>query len=268
MRQSRSSSSVRGGVRRPRSGRPWGSRSRLLPGRGIRRSMSPGAVWANVGAVLGLVWATLRSLASFVRRRPRVVVVVGGYASFPAGLAAVVRAGPAGPGQHRCGARSRQCPPRTIRRGERRGVSRHGPSTGPGHRHARAPRTGIARPLAGGSTSSEGHARAPRRTAHAGRLRRLPGRPADQRRGRRPGLSAGRIVLTSRSITWPADGISPGSLRGPDGATSAATSAARSPTTRSRGARSPGCIIEWCPSRRGCPRSTVPPTSVSAGPAP
>lgn len=63
---------------------------RLLPGRGIRRSMGPGALWANAGAVVGLVWATLRSMASFVRRRPRVVVVVGGYASFPAGLAAVV----------------------------------------------------------------------------------------------------------------------------------------------------------------------------------
>jgi UDP-N-acetylglucosamine--N-acetylmuramyl-(pentapeptide) pyrophosphoryl-undecaprenol N-acetylglucosamine transferase len=62
----------------------------LLPGRGIRRSMSPGAVWANGGAVLGLASAALRSLASFARRRPRVVVVVGGYASFPAGLAAVM----------------------------------------------------------------------------------------------------------------------------------------------------------------------------------
>jgi UDP-N-acetylglucosamine:LPS N-acetylglucosamine transferase len=40
--------------------------------------------------VLGLVSAALRSLASFLRRRPRVVVVVGGYASFPAGLAAVL----------------------------------------------------------------------------------------------------------------------------------------------------------------------------------
>jgi undecaprenyldiphospho-muramoylpentapeptide beta-N-acetylglucosaminyltransferase len=62
----------------------------LLPGRGIRRSLSPSALWANAGAVLGLVWATLHALTSFVRRRPRVVVVVGGYAGFPAGLAAVV----------------------------------------------------------------------------------------------------------------------------------------------------------------------------------
>jgi UDP-N-acetylglucosamine--N-acetylmuramyl-(pentapeptide) pyrophosphoryl-undecaprenol N-acetylglucosamine transferase len=62
----------------------------LLPGRGIRRSMSPGALWANAGAVIGLVWATLSALSSFAVRRPRVVVVVGGYASFPAGLAALV----------------------------------------------------------------------------------------------------------------------------------------------------------------------------------
>ena len=58
----------------------------LLPGRGIRRSARPRAVWANMGAVLGLLWATVASVASFVRRRPRVVVVVGGYASLPAGL--------------------------------------------------------------------------------------------------------------------------------------------------------------------------------------
>ena len=62
----------------------------LLPGRGLRRSMRPAAWWANAGAVVGLVWACARALGSFVSRRPRVVVVVGGYASFPAGLAAVL----------------------------------------------------------------------------------------------------------------------------------------------------------------------------------
>lgn len=62
----------------------------LLPGRGIRRSLRPGALLANLGAVLGLLWACVRATGSFVVRRPRVVVVVGGYASFPAGLAAVV----------------------------------------------------------------------------------------------------------------------------------------------------------------------------------
>ena len=62
----------------------------LLPGRGVRRSLQPSAWWANAGAVIGLAGACLRALASFLRRRPRVVVIVGGYASFPAGLAAVL----------------------------------------------------------------------------------------------------------------------------------------------------------------------------------
>lgn len=62
----------------------------LLPGRGVRRSLRPSAWWANAGAVLGLGWACVRAAASFLRRRPRVVVIVGGYASFPAGLAAVL----------------------------------------------------------------------------------------------------------------------------------------------------------------------------------
>jgi UDP-N-acetylglucosamine:LPS N-acetylglucosamine transferase len=62
----------------------------LLPGRGVRRSLWPDALWANAGAVAGLAWACLRALGSFVARRPRVVVMVGGYASFPAGLAAVL----------------------------------------------------------------------------------------------------------------------------------------------------------------------------------
>jgi undecaprenyldiphospho-muramoylpentapeptide beta-N-acetylglucosaminyltransferase len=62
----------------------------LLPGRGIRRSLRPAALWANLGAVAGLVWACARALGSFARRRPRVVLIVGGYASFAAGLAALL----------------------------------------------------------------------------------------------------------------------------------------------------------------------------------
>jgi UDP-N-acetylglucosamine--N-acetylmuramyl-(pentapeptide) pyrophosphoryl-undecaprenol N-acetylglucosamine transferase len=62
----------------------------LLHGRGVRRSMRPSAWWANAGAVVGLIWACLRAVGSFLRRRPRVVVIVGGYASFPAGVAAVL----------------------------------------------------------------------------------------------------------------------------------------------------------------------------------
>ena len=66
----------------------------LFPGRGVRRSLRPAALWANAGAVVGLAWACLRAIASFARRRPRAVVMVGGYASFPAGLAAVVTRAP------------------------------------------------------------------------------------------------------------------------------------------------------------------------------
>jgi UDP-N-acetylglucosamine:LPS N-acetylglucosamine transferase len=62
----------------------------LLPGRGIRRNMKLSSMAANVGAVAGLAWACARALGSFLVRRPRVVVIVGGYASFPAGLAAVL----------------------------------------------------------------------------------------------------------------------------------------------------------------------------------
>jgi len=62
----------------------------LLTGRGLRRSLRPSALWSNTGAVIGLIWACARALGSFVARRPRVVVIVGGYASFPAGMAAVL----------------------------------------------------------------------------------------------------------------------------------------------------------------------------------
>jgi undecaprenyldiphospho-muramoylpentapeptide beta-N-acetylglucosaminyltransferase len=62
----------------------------LLPGRGIRRSVRLRALIDNAGAVLGLLAATAASLVSFLARRPRVAVVVGGYASFPAGIAALL----------------------------------------------------------------------------------------------------------------------------------------------------------------------------------
>jgi UDP-N-acetylglucosamine--N-acetylmuramyl-(pentapeptide) pyrophosphoryl-undecaprenol N-acetylglucosamine transferase len=62
----------------------------LLSGRGIRRSVRPGALVDNTGAVLGLLWATATAILSFLARRPRVTVVVGGYASFPAGIASLL----------------------------------------------------------------------------------------------------------------------------------------------------------------------------------
>lgn len=58
----------------------------LLPGRGIARKLTV----ANVGAVVGIVRAVALA-AVFVRRlRPRVVVGVGGYASVPCTIAAVL----------------------------------------------------------------------------------------------------------------------------------------------------------------------------------
>jgi undecaprenyldiphospho-muramoylpentapeptide beta-N-acetylglucosaminyltransferase len=64
--------------------------STLLPGRGIVRRVSPRALLDNIGAVAGLGVALVRGLGVVRRTRPRVVVSVGGYASLPASLAAVV----------------------------------------------------------------------------------------------------------------------------------------------------------------------------------
>ncbi|HEX4903412.1 MAG TPA: undecaprenyldiphospho-muramoylpentapeptide beta-N-acetylglucosaminyltransferase [Acidimicrobiales bacterium] len=62
----------------------------LLPGRGIARSLSPAALRANLGAVVGLVRAGLLALGVVRRFRPAAVVAVGGYASVATGLAAVL----------------------------------------------------------------------------------------------------------------------------------------------------------------------------------
>jgi UDP-N-acetylglucosamine:LPS N-acetylglucosamine transferase len=58
----------------------------LLPGRGIARRLT----LDNVGAVAGLVAAAFIGFGVVVRRRPAVVVSVGGYASVACALAAVV----------------------------------------------------------------------------------------------------------------------------------------------------------------------------------
>lgn len=63
-----------------------GFRITLLPGRGIARRLTP----ANVGAVFGLVRAVFKAVGLVRRMRPRVVVAVGGYASVPAVVGAIV----------------------------------------------------------------------------------------------------------------------------------------------------------------------------------
>ena len=58
----------------------------LLPGRGITRSIS----LANLQAVAGIVVAVARAVVLVRRWRPRVVVALGGYASVPCTVAAVL----------------------------------------------------------------------------------------------------------------------------------------------------------------------------------
>ena len=62
----------------------------LLPGRGIRRSLAPRAVVANVGAVAGLLIALVVATVQVGRWRPSVVVSLGGYAAFAVSFAAVL----------------------------------------------------------------------------------------------------------------------------------------------------------------------------------
>jgi undecaprenyldiphospho-muramoylpentapeptide beta-N-acetylglucosaminyltransferase len=59
----------------------------LLPGRGLQRRLS----WQNVKSLGALAVAFGRAWRLVGRRRPQVVVSVGGYASVPCALAAVVR---------------------------------------------------------------------------------------------------------------------------------------------------------------------------------
>jgi undecaprenyldiphospho-muramoylpentapeptide beta-N-acetylglucosaminyltransferase len=77
----------------------------LLALRGLDRGRTPAALIRSLGAVLAFVGGTLRMVGRFLRRRPTVVVGVGGYASAPCVLAARVLAIPvvvheqnAGPG--------------------------------------------------------------------------------------------------------------------------------------------------------------------------
>ena len=62
----------------------------LLPGRGLRRSLSPQAWRQNLGAITGLVRAATTGVLLVGRWRPRAVVSVGGYASFAVSLGAVL----------------------------------------------------------------------------------------------------------------------------------------------------------------------------------
>ncbi|MCC6434798.1 MAG: undecaprenyldiphospho-muramoylpentapeptide beta-N-acetylglucosaminyltransferase [Acidimicrobiales bacterium] len=58
----------------------------LLPGRGIQRKLTV----QNIGAVTGLLAAFAAAFWVLLRRRPKIVLSLGGYASAPCGLAAAV----------------------------------------------------------------------------------------------------------------------------------------------------------------------------------
>ena len=63
---------------------------RLLPGRGFVRRLSPGAAASNVIAVAELAVAVILAFVLVGRRRPAVVVAMGGYASVAGSVAAVL----------------------------------------------------------------------------------------------------------------------------------------------------------------------------------
>ena len=65
---------------------PTGFDLTVLPGRGIQRRLTLANLVAGIGLLCGLVQA----LVLVIRRRPAVVVSLGGYASIPCALAAVV----------------------------------------------------------------------------------------------------------------------------------------------------------------------------------
>jgi UDP-N-acetylglucosamine--N-acetylmuramyl-(pentapeptide) pyrophosphoryl-undecaprenol N-acetylglucosamine transferase len=63
----------------------------LLPGRGIKRSMSPRAIIDNIGAITGLLRAIVRAWTILGKERPSIVVSLGGFAAVPCVLAAIGR---------------------------------------------------------------------------------------------------------------------------------------------------------------------------------
>ena len=87
---------LRPGIRIFFVGAESGLEARVLPKRNVEhlllpvRGFSRNSALANVGIALSLLLSVLRTAEAFSRLRPRMVVVTGGYAGGPAGLAAVL----------------------------------------------------------------------------------------------------------------------------------------------------------------------------------
>lgn len=62
----------------------------LLPGRGLQRKLTATAIKDNLVAVAGLLAGLIKGVALVAKRRPRVVLCLGGYAAFAASSAAVL----------------------------------------------------------------------------------------------------------------------------------------------------------------------------------
>ena len=62
----------------------------LLPGRGVSRRVDVRSLLDNLASLAALAWAVVSAVALLARWRPRVVVSVGGYASFAPAVAALV----------------------------------------------------------------------------------------------------------------------------------------------------------------------------------
>ena len=162
----------------------------LLPGRGIQRRLT----LENLGALGGLVVALVLATAIVLRRRPRVVVTVGGYAGLPGALAAVALRVPlvvvsfdAAPGA------SNRLVARFARTCAVAFEAQLAPEPGP-HRGAAAPCRAGRRPLARRAQHRTRRPRDSRRSLPARRGGRLARRSPAQRRRRwaRQGLGLAR----------------------------------------------------------------------------
>jgi UDP-N-acetylglucosamine--N-acetylmuramyl-(pentapeptide) pyrophosphoryl-undecaprenol N-acetylglucosamine transferase len=204
----------------------------LLSGRGLQRSVRPSAWWANAGALAGLAAACVRAVGSFLRRRPRVVVVVGGYASFPAGLAAVLTRVPL------------VCMTTDAVPGAVNGLlGRRAAANAVAFAHTDLPRAHVT------GTPVWPELATLRRTPQGQAASRVAlGLPPDRQTVACAGGSLGARRV-NRAVADP--GAHPGQGKGQS----------TRPTV-------PACGTGWCPSRTRCPTSTTLPTSVSCGPVP
>ncbi len=264
-RRSRSSSTAPAAGRRPRRGRRSSSPTRSSTAAGCAAACARppgGPTRARSSAWPGPACApSARSCAG----GPAVVVVVGGYASFPAGLAAVLHQGAARLHDHRlpCRVPSTACSaasPRPMRwpspgrtcPGPTSPARRCGPSSPPCDRTPEgraASRVALGLPPDRQTVACAGGSLGARRVNRA---------VADL--AERPGPAAPTAAL------YHVTGRRDYEAFAPAGHGSGARRRRRASTGDET--TGPACVTGWCPSRTRCPTSTTPPTCASSGPGP